>query len=151
MRQSNWSINSMSATRPDPSLRQRGIGVIAALMVTLVVGGMAVMLARITATQAISYALDERGVRAYWAARAGLEWGSYQIRLSTPSCAASTAVTMPANAESLSEFKVIVTCVGSGPYLLTATACAEGDTPPVACGSPTSSTYVERVLTRAMN
>lgn len=114
-------------------------------MVTLLIGGMAVMLARMTATQAVSYALDDRGVRAYWAARAGLEWGSYQRAINN-SCAASTVVAMPATATSLTEYQVTVTCTGSGPYLLTATACA----PAAECGAPTSSTYVVRVVTRTM-
>lgn len=124
---------------------QRGFGIIAALMVTLLIGGLAVMLARMTATQAVSYALDDRGVRAYWAARAGLEWGSYQRAINN-SCAASTVVLMPVTATSLTEFQVTVTCTGSGPYLLTATACA----PAAECGAPSSSTYVVRVVTRTM-
>ena len=78
----------MSTTPLKRSRSQRGVGIIAALMVTLLIGGLAVMLARMTATQAVSYALDDRGVRAYWAARAGLEWGSYQ-RAINGSCAAS--------------------------------------------------------------
>ncbi|MDO8789359.1 MAG: hypothetical protein Q7J42_14905 [Sulfuritalea sp.] len=134
----------MSTTRPNQNLRQRGVGIIAALMVTLLIGGLAVMLARMTATQAVSYALDDRGVRAYWAARAGLEWGSYQRANS--SCAPSTIVAMPATATSLTEYQVTVTCTGSGPVLLTATACA----PASECGAPTTATYVERVVTRTM-
>lgn len=114
-------------------------------MVTLLIGGLAVVLARMTATQAVSFALDERGTRAYWAARSGLEWGSYQWTISN-SCAPSTVVAMPVTATSLTEYQVTVTCTGSGPYLLTATACA----PAAECGAPTSSTYVERVLTRTM-
>lgn len=114
-------------------------------MVTLLISGLAVVLARMTATQAVSFALDERGTRAYWAARAGLEWGSYQRAINS-SCAASTVVAMPVTATSLTEYQVTVTCTGSGPYLLTATACA----PAAECGAPASSTYVERVLTRTM-
>ena len=136
----------MSTTRPDRNHCQRGTGIIAALMVTLLIGGMAVMLARMTATQAGSFALDERGVRAYWAARAGLEWGSYELTKLIPSCAASTVVAMPVTATSLTEYQVTATCSGSGPYLLTATACA----PAAECGAPSSSTYVERVVTRTM-
>jgi MSHA biogenesis protein MshP len=135
----------MSTTRPDPGCRQRGVGIIAALAATLLIGGLALMLARMTATQALSYALDDRGVRAYWAARTGLEWGAYQLERNA-SCAASTLVPMPATAISLSEYQVTVTCEGSGPHLLTATACA----PAAECGNPESSTYVERVITRTM-
>ncbi|MDP2133450.1 MAG: hypothetical protein Q8J99_07575 [Sulfuritalea sp.] len=135
----------MPTTRPDRRQAQRGAGIIAALMVTLLIGGMAVVLARMTATQAISFALDERGVRAYWAARAGLEWGSYQRAINS-SCAASTVVAMPVTAVSLSEYQVTVTCTGSGPYLLTATAICK----PAECGGPGAATYVERVVTRTM-
>lgn len=136
----------MSTTHPERSPGQRGFGIIAALMVTLLIGGLAVMLARMTATQAVSYALDDRGVRAYWAARAGLEWGSYELTKPVPSCAASTVVAMPVTATSLTEYQVTVECSGTGPYLLKATACS----PIAECGAPTSSTYVVRVVTRTM-
>lgn len=143
----------MSTTRPSRTKSQLGFGVIAGLMVTLLIGGLAVMLARMTATQAVSYALDDRAVRAYWAARTGLEWGSYELTKPIPSCAPSTVVAMPVTATSLSEYQVTVTCCGSGllcvgpgPYLLTATACA----PAAECGAPTSTTYVERRVTRTM-
>jgi len=116
-------------------------------MVTLLIGGLALTLARMTATQAVSYALDDRGVRAYWAARAGLEWGSYEVAIND-SCPASTMVAMPVTATSLTEYQVTVTCssTGNGPRLLTATACA----PAAECGTPTSATYVERVVTRSI-
>lgn len=136
----------MSTIRPDRRRAQQGAGIIAALMVTLLIGGMAVVLARMTATQAVSYALDDRGVRAYWAARAGLEWGSYELTKPGPSCAASTVVAMPVTATSLSEYQVTVTCSGAGPHLLTATAICK----PAECGGPGAATYVERVVTRTM-
>lgn len=141
----------MSTTRLEPGLAQRGFGLISALIVTLVIGGMAVVLARMTATQAVSYALDDRGVRAYWAARAGLEWASYLVNPPggpTGGCAALGlgVIAMPGAATSLVDYQVSVTCTGTGPYLLTATACA----PAAECGAPTTSTYVERVLTRTL-
>lgn len=138
----------MWTTRLKPDRRhQRGIGIIAALVVSVILAGLALLLSRLTATQASAVALDERGVRAYWAARAGLDWGSWQIKQNSGACSASTVLPIPAGATSLSDFKVTLTCSGSGPYLLTATACA-----PVADCSSTSKSavYVERVATRSI-
>ncbi len=134
----------MSTTRPDS---QRGIGIIAAMVVTVVIAGLIIVLSRTTSTQALSVALDDRGVRAYWAARAGIDWGSWQITQNGTACAASHVLAIPVTATSISEFQVTVECSGAGPHLLRATACA-----PVAdCGAGTKSAfYVERVITRTL-
>ena len=115
-------------------------------MITLLIAGMAIMLARMTATQAVAFSLDERGIRAYWAARAGLEWASYQLARGGSVCAASAVAPIPSGATSLSNYQVTVTCSGSGPHLLTATAICV----PAECGGPGSATYVERAVTRTM-
>ena len=70
----------------------------------------------------------------------GLEWASYQLTINNSPCPSGT-VTMPATATSLLEFTVTVTCSGSGPHLLTATA---------ASGTPNGATYVRRIISRTM-
>ncbi len=128
----------MSTTPRKFRLRQRGVGIIAALFVVIVIAGLAITLTRITARQSASVAVDDRGVRAYWAARAGVDWASYQITHSNPSCSGAPT-SLPGGATSLSEFSLSIACTGSGPYTITATATA-GAGP----------TYVRRIITRTM-
>lgn len=148
---SHWYTNCMSTT---PLKRQRGVGVLAALMVSLIIAGLAITLARVTATQGISGALDERGVRAYWAARAGLDWGSWQITQNSSACAASHVLVVPAAATTMSEFRITVTCSesspGAGPHYLTATACSPKSVPDDGLTCTKDATYVERLITREL-
>lgn len=133
----------MSITRPEFLRPQRGFGVVAAMVVTIVLAGLAILLARTTSTQATSVALDERGVRAYWAARAGLDWGSWQIT-QAGGCPASTTFSFPSGAVGFEDYSVTVLCNGR---LITATACS----PAADCGTDMKSRfYVERKVTRAM-
>ena len=74
-----------------------------------------------TGLQQSSQVLDVQGVRAYQAARAGIEWGSYQVldpnnnqpgiggTANLPVCPASPA-NLPVLAESLAVFTVTVQC-----------------------------------------
>ncbi len=64
----------MSAPR-----RQRGISVIGALFVLLVLAALGAWLATIAATQALAVAQGELGARAHYGARAGLEWALHAI------------------------------------------------------------------------
>jgi MSHA biogenesis protein MshP len=88
-------------------------------------------------------AQDVQGSRAYQAARAGIEWGAYQILQNSGSCAASTTVPLGGN---LSGFTLIVDCsktttteAGNTPNLYQLTATAK-------TGTVGSTTYIERQL-----
>jgi hypothetical protein len=106
-------------------------------------------------------AIDVQGVRAYQAARAGIEWGLYQQlpvqRANPPTYATCAAVfgtsgtfTFPLAATTLQGFTVTVTCVPTadphgGPtvYTIRSTACnSAGGCPSAAPGN----LYVERRL-----
>lgn len=132
----------MWTTPPERLRQQRGVGIIAALVVTVVLASLAILLTRLTATQSLSVALDERGVRAYWAARSGLDWGSWQIKNGNPGCT-NGSFDFPAD----TTFKLQVTCSQTdNTYLITAKACS----PACTTTDPRPATYVERVITRVM-
>ncbi len=124
-----------------------GFAFVTALFLLLILAAFAAFLVGILANANATSVLALQGARGVQAARAGLEWASYQINrepsggtagtLNQPSCFASpTALTLPA---SLGDFQVSVTCQrypasGASPefheegrkrvvnYLITATA-----------------------------
>ncbi|GAA5179898.1 hypothetical protein GCM10025771_23150 [Niveibacterium umoris] len=122
--------------------RERGFLLPAAVFLLVVLAGMAAFLLRVSASTQQTVALDLQGVRAYQAARAGIEYGLYQVQRSGV-CAASTSVTLPAG---FNGFSVNLQCsgtsfqeAGSGRtlYQLSATA---------SYGSAGSSDFVERQI-----
>src|SRR6266480_3790533 len=59
--------------------RQTGFGIIAAIFLLVVLTLLATFIASVTGMQQSSGQLDVLGVRAYQSARAGIEWGAYQV------------------------------------------------------------------------
>jgi MSHA biogenesis protein MshP len=53
----------------------RGFGVIAAIVILVILSGLAAFVVSLSTTQSITFAQDVQGARAYQAARAGTEWG----------------------------------------------------------------------------
>lgn len=83
-----------------------------AIFLLVILAALAAFLVTISTTQSATSTMDVQGARAYHAARAGLEWGLYQVMVpALPACAAST--TLPAPIEG---FTVIVNCTANGPY-----------------------------------
>lgn len=89
-------------------VRQGGLSLITAIFLVVVLSGLAGVVVNLFISQQTSSAQDVLGVRAYQAARAGIEWGLYQ-QLRNDSCVASKLVGMPAGT-TLSNFSVTVTC-----------------------------------------
>jgi MSHA biogenesis protein MshP len=146
---------------------QRGLSLVTAIFLMVVLALLGAFMLSVTGIQQSSQQLDVQGVRAYQAARAGIEWGAFQVLdpnhtlnpatcspLNWPAtCAASTPLTSLAG--SLSPFTVTVTCAVTSAtegnrelrvYQLVATACNQptsGNCPNT--GTPTAG-YVERQL-----
>lgn len=59
--------------------RQRGVSVITAVFLLLLFAGLAALMANLISTSHTTSAQDVLGSRAYQAARAGVEWGLYQV------------------------------------------------------------------------
>jgi MSHA biogenesis protein MshP len=59
--------------------RQTGFALVTAIFLLVVLAALGAFLVSISATQHAASALDVQGARAYQAARAGIEWGAYQV------------------------------------------------------------------------
>lgn len=71
--------------------RQRGFAYIAAIVLLIVMAAMATAMVRLGTTQRSTVIQDLQGIHASQAARAGVEWGLFQIRSGT--CETGTQLT----------------------------------------------------------
>ena len=109
--------------------RQRGVGLVTAIFLLVVIAGLAAAMVTVFTAQQTGSQLDQQGTRAYQAARAGIEWGLFRAR-QVNSCDDPKTFALPA-ASNLSRFTVTVTCkqtgttgAGGNPIrVITATAC----------------------------
>lgn len=140
----------------------RGFTMMSMLFILVGLAAMAAALAALTQRQQLGSAGELAAAKAYQAALAGLEWGSYQILpgVGQPACFANRNIALP---DQLAGFTVTVSCQrvpGAGTvadgatqlafYVLVATACnipAGG-----ACPNATSTqpAYAERQLSRSL-
>jgi len=133
--------------------RSRGMSLITAIFLLLILAALGTYIVSISGAQQSTSALDLMGSRAYHAARAGVEFGTYQA-ISAASCPASTPLALSGNFGGFESVtvKCQATTFDEGGtskilYLVTAIACnqptAGGICPPV--GAP-GANYVERQL-----
>jgi len=133
---------------------QRGFSLVSAIFLLVVIAALGAFSLTLSSTQLQSAALDVQGSRAYQAARAGIEWGAFQVRQApaaafAASCRAggtAQAFAAGALANTLAPFTVNVGCVsvsavegGATIWIYTITSTATRGTP----GGPD---YVERQL-----
>lgn len=124
------SISTVRARR-----RSRGVGLVTAIFLLVVLAGLGVAMVTLFNTQQQAVALDEQGVRAGQAARAGIEWGLYH-RLRDNGCADGATYPVALAGQVLGGFTVTVHCrMIEGPavpdgepkldrWVISATACA---------------------------
>ena len=103
--------------RPDRNLHrgasQRGFAIVAGIFLLLLMAALGALMVTLSSTSNVTSAQDIQGVRAYQAARAGLEWGIYSVtRPAAPQCDYSPA-TLPTLAGDLAPFVVTVACVST--------------------------------------
>lgn len=105
---------------------QRGFSIVTAIFLLVVLSALGAAVLVVANMQQTSSAIDVQGARAYQAARAGIEWGMYQIldpsntvvgSATLPSCFGATTLTL---AGSLGGFSTTVSC--STPTALTTEA-----------------------------
>jgi MSHA biogenesis protein MshP len=133
----------------------RGFAMAVVIGVLAVLGILGVSLVAISTTQQAGSALDLQGVRAYHAARGGLEWGAYHVlRTGYGGCGGIDGKQVVYGGN-LSDFRVAVACTSSTHkegaasvtmYAITATACNAAACPIPAAVTPPPATYVERQL-----
>ena len=143
-------------------MNHRGFTMMSMLFILVALAAMGVALASLSQRQQLGSAGELAAARAYQAALAGLEWGSFQILpgAAKPACFATKNIALP---DQLSDFTVTVSCVrtpGAGTvndgdttlafYELVATACnipSGGACPNAASTEPA---YAERQLSRSL-
>lgn len=150
--------------------RMHGFAIVTAIFILVVLAALGAFIVSISTNQQIGTALDVQGVRAYQAAKSGVEWGIYQVEATpaynfgygTPAvavgvanpntrvCPASPTSFVP-GATTLAAFTVTVTCAAppdanNGPtvFRVTATACNQPAAGVCPNNAPTSPDYVER-------
>ena len=137
---------------------------VTALFIIVVLAALGTALGTLSQRQHLGSALDLDSARAIQAARAGLEWGAFQVLrnpappAAAPACPATTTFTLAST--SLSSFTITVTCTRTPG----ASTVSDGDTALAfytlvvsACNAPTAGscpntgtlqpTYVERQIT----
>ena len=90
-------------------LRQSGFALVTGIFILVVLAGLGAAMVSISTTQHTTLAMDIQSARAQQAARAGIEWGAYQVMVVANVCPASPAVFTP-----LAGFNTTVTCIASG-------------------------------------
>jgi MSHA biogenesis protein MshP len=143
--------------------RRHGFTMMSMLFILVVLAALGTALAALSQRQQLGSAGELAAAKAYQAAVAGLEWGSYQVLTgaSAPGCFSARNIQMP---DQLADFTVTITCtrtpstgtVSDGGtalvfYELVATACnitAGGACPN---GSTSEPTYTERQMARTVS
>jgi MSHA biogenesis protein MshP len=150
--------------------RVKGFAIVSAIFILVVLAALGAFIVSVSTSQQIGSALDIQGVRAYQAARSGVEWGMYQVQAAPPynfsygtpavavgsanpntrTCPASPTSFVPA-APTLTGFTVTVTCAATidantGPtvFRLISTACNQPAVGACPNNAPNSPDYVER-------
>ena len=146
-------------------MHHKGFTLISALFVLVVLAALGAALAQVSLRQQLGSASELDAARAYQAARAGLEWGAFQVLrnpappAAAPACFAATSFTLAG----LSGFTVTVSCTrtpGSGTLSDGASTLAFFQLVANACNAPSGGacpgtgtpqpTYVERQITRTV-
>ena len=117
---------------------QRGMALIAALFLIVVLASLGIFAIRIGGAQQQTVNLGLLGDRAVAAANSGVEFGAYR-QLNTGCASANGTINLSQAA--LAGFTVQVTCSGTGPFIIAASAFR---------GTYGSPDYVYRSLTRTV-
>ncbi len=133
--------------------RLRGFAIVSAIFILVVLAALGAFIVNISTNQQIGSALDVQGVRAYQAARAGIEWGLHR-QLQASSCVGATSFSPTAS--TLSAFTVTVACTATpdpggfgGPviYSIRSTACTQPNAAEPKCPNTSpAGFYIERRL-----
>lgn len=145
---------NMADARANNRARARGFAIVSAIFLLVILAALAAFIVQISTQQQLGAAADIQGVRAYQAARSGVEWGVYD-HLRNSACAASSSFALGGN---LTGFTVTVQCQGGGSNdengtavvtrRIVATACNQpAGAAPGSCPNPVPGAYyVEREI-----
>lgn len=139
--------------------RARGFALILAVFLIVSLAAVGAYLLTVSNVQVETGVMDEQGARAYQTARAGIEWGAYQVlqnpggNFATTTCVAGTGgAAQDVAPPPLNPFHAQVTCQVFGPeteggnavrtYRITSTGCNQAN----CLVAPTGPTSVNRQL-----
>ncbi len=91
-------------------LAQQGFAAIAAIFLVVILAAFGAFMVSFSNTQQLNSARDVQGSRAYWAARAGLEWAIASLPAGATACWSTTP---PASVDG---FDLSISCVPPTPY-----------------------------------
>lgn len=134
--------------------RQRGFGVIAAIVIVVILASLGAFMSTLSTTQHVGSALDVQGARALFAAQSGVEWGLYHTLKGTAPCPATVSATgQTTDIGAIGDSTVSVTCYTradstsepgmTAVYQIVATAC-NAPTGGRCPGDASGANYVER-------
>ncbi len=147
----------MPALRTIPAMifmrsRSGGFSLVSAVFIVVVLALLATAITVVVSLQQRSSTLDLQAARAYQSARAGLEWGAFQVLRVSSTCFANTNIALPGQ---LSGFTSTVSCTSTAAvdgantfnvYRITANACNIPNGSACPNAGATSALYVERQL-----
>lgn len=139
--------------------KQRGFAAIAAIFMVVGLAALGGFMITFSSTQQLNSVQDQLGSRAYWAARAGLDWGIASTVASTPAACPTSPTTL-----AVDNFSVVATCAaqtyteaGNTVTIFSYTSVAtvapipNADTPPIFTAPAVGSLgYIERSLSASM-
>lgn len=134
---------TIQARRCTAHVAQRGVSIITAIFLLLLLAGLGALMATLSMTQNMTSAQDVLGSRAYQAARAGLEWGVYRA-LRDGVCANSSP--LPALDDDLQQFTVVVQCTAMSTTEADATVTVYRIVSVATSGTLGRPNYIERQL-----
>lgn len=126
---------------------QRGMAIISAIFILVVLAAIGAFAVQMSTMQHFGSAQDVQSVRAYQAARAGIEWALFKIENSSPKVCPAASTNMTLSGDSFTGLTVTVSCnIQDSVAHVISTACNQ----PVAgaCPNTTGFTnmYIERQL-----
>lgn len=135
---------------------QRGFSLVSAIFLLVVIAALGTFAVTLSTTQQQSAALDVMGARAFQAARAGIEWGAYQVLPASATVfaagcqtGATSAVVAPLP-DTLAGFGVNVECAATSHVEGTATLWVYSLTSTATQGAVAAPDYTERRITAAI-
>jgi MSHA biogenesis protein MshP len=90
---------------------QQGFAAIAAIFLLVVLAALGAFMLTFSNTEQLTSAQDVQGTRAYWAARAGLEWGIGSITAQPSASADCQAPSTNLPGGTIAGFNIVVACV----------------------------------------
>jgi|ABSR01.1.fsa_nt_gi MSHA biogenesis protein MshP len=93
---------------------QRGFAAIAAIFLVVLLAALGGFMVTFSTSQQVTSAQDVQGSRAYWAARAGLEWAIVNVN-TTPGvvCPNTVKTAMPGAPTQIEGFDMVISCTRS--------------------------------------